>query len=56
MTQGFASLLVMIPAPDAGVDLPGFGRCLIEMSDQDDTPAARGAPGNRVRRTAARDD
>ena len=40
----------------AGVDLPGFGRCDSDMSDQDDAPAARGGSGNRARRTAARDD
>jgi len=42
-----------------GVDLPGFGSGRIDMSDQEDAPAARGtrgAPGNRAGRTAARDD
>jgi hypothetical protein len=41
----------------AGVDLPGFGRGRIDMSDrEDDAPAVRGALGSRARCTADRDD
>jgi hypothetical protein len=41
------------------VDLPGFGHVRIDMSDQDDPPAARNArcaSGPRAGRAAARDD
>ena len=43
----------------AGVDLPGFGRCDSDMSDQADALAdrnVRGTSGHRSGRTAARDD
>jgi hypothetical protein len=41
----------------AGVDLPGFRRGSIDMSDREvDTPVARGALGGRARRPADRHD
>jgi hypothetical protein len=41
----------------AGIDLPGFGRARIDMSDlEDDAQDARGDLGSRTRRSANRDD